>query len=97
VTATLVELGPVPTEMLSSAKAYPPCGAAFARAYRLHPVRDVNPEDVAASVVEAVRSARPHVRLPRRSVPFGVLAELPRAPSWIDCSSVSRGARRRRA
>ena len=52
---TLVELGPVPTDMLAEAEAYEPTAAAFRRCYRLRLVVDVPRQKVAEDVVEAVR------------------------------------------
>ena len=75
---TLVELGPVPTEMLSHIDDYAPTKRSFERFYRLRLIVDVPRETVAAAVVEAVRKNRRHVRLPRRSSPFGLLPEAPR-------------------
>jgi len=75
---TVVELGPVPTEMLDSADEYAPAGNSFKRFYRLQLLVDVPKEVVAADVVTAVEKGRRHVRHPRRAVAFPVLAEAPR-------------------
>lgn len=75
---TLVELGPVPTEMLAKADEYEPTRRSFQRAYRLQLVVDVPRETVAAKVVEAVAKNRRHVRVPKRAALFPVLAEAPR-------------------
>jgi uncharacterized protein len=75
---TLVELGPIPTEMLDSVNAYEPARASYARFYRLHLVVDTPVERVAEKVVDAVRRNRRHVRLPTRAAPLPLLAEAPR-------------------
>lgn len=81
---TLVELGPVPTELLASTKNYEPTRRSFERAYRLRLTVDVPRETVAAEVVEAVRRNRRHVRLPKRSAAFPILTETPRRiGEWI--------------
>jgi short-subunit dehydrogenase len=75
---TLVELGPVQTEMLAKVNAYEPARAAYARFYRLHLVVDTSVERVADAVVKAVRKGRRHVRLPSRAGLLPALAEAPR-------------------
>jgi short-subunit dehydrogenase len=76
---TLVELGPIPTEMLDGVTTdYAPTERAFNRAYRLHIIVDVPREAVAKDVADAIERGRRHVRLPRRSVLFPVLGEVPR-------------------
>lgn len=75
---TLVQLGPVPTELLAKVDNYPPTAEAFRRAYRLGFACDTPRETVARAVVRAVRKGRRHVRLPKRAVPFAMLVEAPR-------------------
>ena len=75
---TLVELGPVPTELLAHAQHYEPTRRSFDRAYRLRLTVDVPRETVAEKVVEAVRKNHRHVRLPKRTSAFPILAEMPR-------------------
>jgi uncharacterized protein len=50
---TLVELGPIPTELLAEAEGYQPTAAAFRRSYRLRLLVDVPREKVADEVVDA--------------------------------------------
>jgi short-subunit dehydrogenase len=78
VRTTLVELGPVPTDMLDRVGAYAPTRDSFDRFYRLHLLADVSPDDVAADVVAAVERGRRHVRHPKRALAFPLLAEAPR-------------------
>jgi short-subunit dehydrogenase len=75
---TLVELGPIATDMLDTVNAYEPARASYARFYRLRLVVDTPVERVAEKVVDAVRRDRRHVRLPTRAAPLPLLAEAPR-------------------
>jgi uncharacterized protein len=75
---TLVELGPIPTDMLARVEAEGPVGLSFRRMYRLGLLVDVDREVVARTVVEAVQAGRRHVRHPKRAIVFPMLAEAPR-------------------
>lgn len=75
---TVVELGPVPTDMLARVGDYRPIEASFERFYRLQMLTDVPVGAVGDAVVDAVRRRRAHVRLPRRAGMNAMLAELPR-------------------
>jgi uncharacterized protein len=75
---TVVELGPIPTDMLDHVDDYKPTGDSFKRSYRLQLLVDVPKETVAADVVEAVQKNRRHVRHPKRAALFPLLAEAPR-------------------
>ena len=75
---TLVELGPIPTDLLAESEDYEPTAKSFERGYRLRLMVDVPREKVADEVVEAVRKGRRHVRLPKRGVLFPLLSETPR-------------------
>lgn len=74
---TLVELGPVPSDMLSHVNAHGPTERSFGRAYLLRLTRDVDRVVVAAAVADAIERGRRRVRLPRRTSPFASVAELP--------------------
>jgi len=78
VRTTVVELGPVPTDMLDHVESYRPTGDSFRRFGQLQLLPDVPREVVANEVVEAVQQGRRHVRLPKRSAPFAMLTEAPR-------------------
>ena len=78
VKTTVVELGPIPTEMLDSVFDYEPTRRSFQRAYRLGLLADVNRDTVATAVVDAVANGRRHVRFPKRALAFPLLAEAPR-------------------
>ena len=75
---TVVELGPIPTDMLAKVDDYEPTAKSFRRLYRLRLLVDVPREKVAEEVVEAVQKGRRHVRIPKRAVAFPLLAEAPR-------------------
>ncbi|MBV9256209.1 MAG: SDR family oxidoreductase [Actinobacteria bacterium] len=75
---TVVELGPIPTEMLSHVDDYLPTSRSFRRFYRMQLLVDIPREKVADAVLEAVRKERKHVRFPKRAALFALLAESPR-------------------
>lgn len=75
---TLVELGPVPTDMLDHVDDYPPTARSFARFGRIKLLADVPRENVARDIADAIEHDRKHVRHPKRAVLFPIFAELPR-------------------
>lgn len=75
---TVVELGPIPTDMLSRVDSYRPTAASFRRFYQLQILVDIPREKVASAVVEAITRDRRHVRLPRRAAVTAMLTEAPR-------------------
>jgi uncharacterized protein len=75
---TLVELGPMPTDMLDHVKRYRPTERSFRRFYRLRLVTDVDTQTVATAVVEATEKGKKHLRLPKRTLPLPLLTEAPR-------------------
>jgi short-subunit dehydrogenase len=85
---TLVELGPIPTEMLAHNNDYEPTAAAFRRFYRMHVTVDVPREKVADEVVEAVQMGRRHVRIPKRMALISLLGEAPRRSTEVMLSGV---------
>jgi short-subunit dehydrogenase len=78
VKTTLVQVGPVPTEMLSHVGDYRPTELSFQRFYRLQLLVDFPKERLANEVVDAVVHDRRHVRIPRRAALFPMLTEAPR-------------------
>ncbi len=80
---TLVELGPVLTDMLALTDDYEPTAKSFERAYRLRAASKVPREKVAEKVVNAVQKDRRHVRVPKRSAGFPMIAEVPRRVTEI--------------
>src|SRR5262249_32920271 len=75
---TVVELGPIPTDMLTHVDDYPPTAVSFQRFYRLRLLAEVSRETVADEVVAAVEKGRRHVRIPKRALLFPALSEAPR-------------------
>jgi uncharacterized protein len=78
VRATVVEIGPIPTDMLDHVNDYAPTAHSFRRFYRLQLLVDIDRSVVAAAIVDAVRKDKRHVRLPKRAVLFPMLANAPR-------------------
>jgi short-subunit dehydrogenase len=87
---TVVELGPVPTDMLDRVEAYPPTRASFERFYQLRLLADVSPDHVARDVAAAVERGRRHVRHPKRALAFPLLAEMPRRTVEVLLTGVRR-------
>jgi short-subunit dehydrogenase len=90
---TLVELGPIPTDLLAKADNYQPTAKSFQRAYRLRTTVDTPREKVAKDVVNAVVKGRRHVRLPKRSASLAMLAEAPRRLTEIALTGVPHQAK----
>ena len=90
---TLVELGPVLTEMLAQTEDYEPTAKSFDRAYRLRAVVKVSREKVADEVVRAVQKDRRHVRVPKRSAGFPMIAEAPRRAAEIMLTGIPHQAK----
>ena len=74
---TLVELGPIPTDMLEHVKDYRPTEAGFERGYKLQLLVDVPAEVVARETVDAVEKGKRSVRLPKRAALFPMLRAAP--------------------
>ncbi len=74
---TLVELGPIPTDMLNNVNACPPVEQSFARFRRLQLLPNVPRERVAKEVVAAIEKGRPFVRLPKRGMIFPMARSFP--------------------
>jgi short-subunit dehydrogenase len=85
---TLVELGPIPTDMLDRVESYQPTRDAFARAYRFGLIADVPRDRVAAEVVRAVQRDRAHVRLPKRAMASPLIAQLPREVARLGLTGI---------
>jgi short-subunit dehydrogenase len=75
---TLVELGPVTTDMMQHLHEYPPTERAVTRVRRLGLVKEVTADHVARNVVAAVKANRRHMRMPKRGVLYPMLVEAPR-------------------
>jgi short-subunit dehydrogenase len=86
---TLVELGPIPTDMLERVDDYGPTRDSFDRGYRLGLIVDVPRERVADDVVRAVERDRAHVRLPKRAIVYPLLAQVPREIARLALTGIS--------
>jgi short-subunit dehydrogenase len=75
---TLVELGPVLTDMLDNVHSYGPTERSFGRGAQIRIITDLDPDVVARAIVDSVRRDRRHVRLPRRSSVLMLIGEAPR-------------------
>ena len=74
---TIVELGPIPTDMLTHVNSCPPTEKSFARFRRLQLLPNVPRERVAKEVVAAIESGRQCVRLPKRAALFPIARAFP--------------------
>jgi short-subunit dehydrogenase len=74
---TIVELGPIPTDMLDQVKMHRPTEAGFDRAYKLRLIHDVPASKVADHVVRAVEQRQRAVRLPIEARLFPLLRAAP--------------------
>jgi len=90
---TLVELGPVMTEMLAHIEEYEPTAKSFERAYRLRAGVKLPRERVADDVVRAVQKDRRHLRVPKRSALFPLIAEVPRRAGEIMLTGIPHQAK----
>ena len=90
---TLVELGPIPTDMLAKAQHYEPTAKAFQRCYRMRLLIDVPREKVAQEIVAAVQKGRRHVRLPKRAIVFPMLSEAPRRAAELVLTGIPHRAK----
>lgn len=81
---TLVEIGPVKTEMIDSLRSYGPAKRSLGRLELLRLSYDLDVDTVVDATLDAVRRNRRHVRLPKRAATFPLLAEAPRRMSeWL--------------
>jgi uncharacterized protein len=80
---TLVELGPVLTDMLTHTEDYEPTARSFERTYRFRLAIKVAPDKVAEEIVGAVQKGRRHVRVPKRMAAFPAFVEVPRRVAEI--------------
>lgn len=77
VSVTIVEIGPIPTEMLDRVYAHPPTEHGFRRLRRMQLMPEIAAERVAKGVVDAVEQGRDSVRYPKRAVLFPWLTSAP--------------------
>lgn len=74
---TVVEVGPIPTDMLDRVYECPPTERGFRRLRRLRLMPEIPRETVAKGVVDAVEQGRKVVRYPRRAVVFPIITASP--------------------
>jgi short-subunit dehydrogenase len=77
VSATIVEIGPIPTDMLDRVYAHPPAEHGFRRLRRMQLMPEIPRERVAKGVVDAVEKGRDSVRYPKRAMLFPWLTSAP--------------------
>lgn len=77
VSTTIVEIGPIPTDMLDRAYDHPPTEHGFRRMRRMQLMPEIPREKVALEVVDAVAKGRQTVRLPKRASVFPWLTSTP--------------------
>lgn len=75
--STIVELGPIPSDMLDRVYAHPPAERGFRRFRRLQLMPEVDRQVVADSVVDAVEQGRRAVRHPKRASIFPWITSTP--------------------
>ena len=90
---TLVELGPVLTDMLTHTEDYEPTARSFERSYRLRLGVRVSPDMVAEEVVKAVRKGGRNVRVPKRMAAFPALVEVLRRMTEIMLTGIPHQAK----
>ena len=88
VRTTVVELGPVPTDLLDAAEEHRPTADSFRRFAALQLLPDIRRDLVAEEVVAAVENDRRHVRLPKRAAVFSLMTEAPRRLAEVLLSGV---------
>ena len=75
---TLVEIGPVATEMMDHLREYPPTARSVRRLERFGLARELDPHLVAVAIADAIDARRTHLRLPKRQAAISIIAEVPR-------------------
>jgi short-subunit dehydrogenase len=78
VSAMVVELGPVDTEMEANLHTHGPTDRSMQRLRSLRLIRHLPTERVAAAIVHAVERDATYLRMPKRAAAFPALAALPR-------------------
>jgi short-subunit dehydrogenase len=78
VRTTLVQLGPVSTDMIREVESYGPTQRAIRRFRHLGLLTEENPDQVASAIVRAVQRGKRHVRFPKRALLYYLSAEMPR-------------------
>lgn len=74
---TIVELGPVPTDMLSGIGDFEPARRSFERAAKLQLLPSVDRTVVAREIADAIATGKHSVRLPKRAAAFPIIRSAP--------------------
>lgn len=84
ITTTLVQIGPVESEMMDNLREYGPTRRAVQRLGRVRVSYDLPIERVVRAIADAIEDERRHVRLPRRNAIFPMFVEAPRRiTEWL--------------
>lgn len=84
ITTTLVEIGPVASDMMGNLRQYGPTRRSVQRLARLRLTYDLDMDKVAIAIADAIDRRARHVRLPRRDALFPLLTEAPRRlTEWL--------------
>jgi short-subunit dehydrogenase len=78
IATTLVEIGPVRSEMMDHLRSYGPTRRSMQRIARLGLTYDLPMARVVRAIANGIEQRRRHVRLPRRDLLFPLLTEAPR-------------------
>ncbi|WP_211696058.1 SDR family NAD(P)-dependent oxidoreductase [Mycobacterium spongiae] len=92
ISTTLVELGPIPTDMLAKTKTYEPTARSFRRLHYTGALVAIPAEKVAERTVIAVQKGRKHVRLPKRAAAVSMIVEIPRRATEFVLTGMSHQA-----
>jgi short-subunit dehydrogenase len=87
---TIVEIGPIPTDMLASVKGFRAAEQMFSRLRRLQLLPEVPRERVARAVCNAVERGTANVCLPKRAKIYPVLVGLPQRIVNVLTSGIKR-------
>ena len=74
---TIVELGPIPTDMLNGIAEFAPAQRSFERAAKLQLLPNVDRSVVAREMAEAIAKGKHSVRLPKRAAAFPIIRSAP--------------------
>lgn len=74
---TIVELGPIPTDMLSGIDSFEPARRSFERTAKLQLLPNVDRAVVAREMADAIARGKHSVRLPKRAAAFPIIRSAP--------------------
>lgn len=90
VSALVVELGPVDTEMEQMLHAHGPTHRSMVRLRQLRLIRHLPVPRVAAAIVRAVEKDHTYLRMPKRAAAFPIVTNLPRQMGKVLLAGVDR-------